>query len=108
MGKRLKRALVAGLAVLALLGPSAAFAGRDGDGDHDLARDLHEGGEIRALSEILRQIAQEVPGDIVAVDLVRDGGKWVYRVQIVSADGQRHIVDIDAGAGTELHDAGRD
>ncbi|PPE77870.1 hypothetical protein C3941_21600 [Kaistia algarum] len=111
MGMSLRRAVVMGLGVLALAMPLAVQAGSqdsDGDDDHDVARDLHEGGEIRALSQILSDLRQQVPGDIVAVDLVRAHDKWVYRIQIVAADGKRSLVEVDAGAGTIFHDQGRD
>ncbi|WP_363450955.1 PepSY domain-containing protein [Mesorhizobium sp.] len=44
-------------------------------------------------------VRAKAPGEIVAVDLIRAGGKWVYRFQVVAADGRRRIVDVDAGAG---------
>jgi uncharacterized membrane protein YkoI len=88
-----------GLAGLVLGLPLAAHADEDDDGDHDRARDLHERGEIKGLSDILRLVRAQVPGDIVAIDLIRQGNGWVYRLQIVASDGRRRIVDVNAGAG---------
>lgn len=107
MGLRLPRAILLGVAALAVVLPFVVHAA-DEDDDHDLARDLHENGEIRALAEILREVSRSVPGEIVAVDLVRSSDKWVYRIQLVTSDGQRRIVDVDAGKGTLFHDEGRD
>lgn len=96
-----------GVAGLVLATP---FAGRaqDDDGDHDRARDLHERGEIEGLADILSVVRAKAPGEIVAVDLIRAGGKWVYRVQVVAADGRRRIVDVDAGAGAVVGGEGDD
>ncbi len=112
----LRRSVIIGIAALAIAAPvmaksvlaqSVTTVADDDDDDHDLARDLHEGGEIRALSEILRKVGESVPGEIVAVNLVRVSDRWVYRIQVVTSDGRRSIVDVDAGKGTMFDDAGR-
>lgn len=94
-----------GLAGLVLAMPLAAHA-QDDDGDHDRARDLYERGEIEGLADIMTIVRAKAPGEIVAVDLIRAGGKWVYRFQVVAADGRRRIVDVDAGAGGVLSGEG--
>jgi uncharacterized membrane protein YkoI len=98
MKNTLKRLSVLSLAGLALAMPLAAWAVED-DGDHDRARDLYEHGEIKDLAYILDVVRAKAPGDIVAVDLIRLGSRWVYRFQIVASDGRRRIVEVDAGAG---------
>lgn len=94
--KRLAIGLAAGLVLVV---PFAVQADDDNDDDHDVARELYEQGEIRALSEIMPMVGKRTPGDVVAVDLVEVGNRWVYRFQVVTPDGRRVIVDIDAGAG---------
>ncbi|TPN83232.1 hypothetical protein FJ987_11810 [Mesorhizobium sp. CU2] len=95
------------LAVLAVVGLMCAvpFAVRaeDEDGDHDRARDLYERGEIEGLADILATVRDRVPGEIVAVNLVRLRGKWAYRLQVVGPDGRRRIVDVDARPGATMH-----
>lgn len=100
----LKRLAVAGLAGLVLAQPLAARADEDDDGDHDRALDLYERGEIRGLANILDIVRAQAPGDIVAVDLIRKASKWVYRFQVVDADGRRKTVDVDAGAGVIMRE----
>ena len=95
------RLIALGVAGLVLATPFAVRA-QDDDGDHNRARDLYERGEIEGLADILNIVRAKAPGEIVAVDLIRAGGKWVYRVQVVAADGRRSIVDVDAGAGAVL------
>ncbi|MDX8443845.1 PepSY domain-containing protein [Mesorhizobium australafricanum] len=90
-----------GVAALVLALPSAVRA-QDDDDDHDRARDLYERGEIEGLADIMTIVRAKAPGEIVAVDLIRTGGKWIYRFQVVAADGRRRIVDVDAGAGGVL------
>jgi uncharacterized membrane protein YkoI len=104
MGPIIKHIATVGLAGLILAQPLAAYTESDDDGDHDRARDLYERGEIRGLADILDIVRAQAPGDIVAVDLVRKGNKWVYRLQIVAADGRRKIIDVDAGAGVIMRD----
>lgn len=107
MGFRLPRTALLGIAALAIALPFVVHAA-DEDEDHDLARDLHENGEIRSLAEILQEVGRSVPGEIVAVDLVRANDEWIYRIQLVTPDGQRRIVDVDAGKRTTFHHEGRD
>lgn len=104
MMANLKRLAMLGLAGLVLAQPLAARADEDDDGDHDRARDLYEHGEIRGLSDILDIVRAQAPGDIVAVDLIRKANKWVYRFQVVDAEGRRRTVDVDAGAGVIMRD----
>jgi uncharacterized membrane protein YkoI len=94
------RLIAAGLTAFALMLTTGAVAagGFDHDHDHDLARGLFEHGEIRALHDVLRVLHQQHPGEVVAVDLVKAGDKWVYRFQIIAPDGRRTIVDVDANA----------
>ena len=96
----LQRLAIAGLTGLALGAPLVARA--DDSNDQDLARGLYEQGEIHALSDILRIVYGDAPGDVVAVDLIRRGDKWVYRFEIVTSDGRRTTVDVDAGAATVI------
>jgi uncharacterized membrane protein YkoI len=84
------------LAVLAALALPLPAAARDHDHDHDRARDLYERGEIHSLREIMRAVAARLQGDVVAVDLLPVGDRWVYRFQVVTADGRRTTVDVDA------------
>lgn len=104
MKSQLKRVAVLGLAGLVLAMPLAARADEDDDGDHDRARDLYEHGEIKGLANILDVVRAKAPGDVVAVDLIRKANRWVYRFQVVDADGRRRTVDVDAGAGVIMPD----
>ena len=84
-------------AVSAAVSPSAVSAEeRGGDHDHDLARELYEHGQIRSLADVLRAVRVRSPGDIVGVVLIPVGADWVYRIQVVRADGRRSTVDVDA------------
>ena len=68
---------------------------RDDDGDHDLAHELVERGEIRALQDILGVVAEVQPGKVVSVRLDRDGGRWVYALKVVTPGGTRIKVKLD-------------
>ena len=66
--------------------------------DADRARRALEKGEIRPLDEVLRAARAAVPGDVVAVDLKRDDGQWLYKLRILGPDGKRRSVKVDAGS----------
>lgn len=102
----------AGLPVMllaALLAATPALAdppgGHGGYGyprrDHDAARAALASGEIRPIGDILAAVAASVPGDLVAVELEREHGRWVYEVKVIDPDGRRREVYIDA-ATTDL------
>ncbi len=91
------------LAAVLVAGPAMAddhgHGNGNGDDDHDLARELYEHGTIKPLTAVLAAVTQRVPGDIVAVDLIQDqDDHWIYVVQVVTADGRRVIVDVDAAS----------
>lgn len=104
MKNALKVFVLLGIAGLVLARPLPARA--DDDGDHDRARDLYEHGEIKGLSDIMGVVRAQAPGDIVAVDFIKIGDRWIYRFQIVASDGRRRIFDVDAGEGVVLDNNG--
>ncbi len=92
------RALLTGLLCLVLLisGPIAVRADDDGD-DQDEAREAVESGEAIPLAEILSRPDVKSLGDIVAVRLNHDGGRWTYQLRLVDASGTVREVRVDAG-----------
>ena len=95
------------LATVLAAGPAAADDhghGRgNGDDDHDLARELYEHGDIKPLSQILAAVSTHVPGDVVAIDLIQNkDDSWTYVVQVVTADGRRVVVNVDAASATVI------
>ena len=72
----------------------------DGDGDdHDLARDLVAAGVIQPLGDIVRSLAAAVPGRVVGVRLDRVDDRWIYAFRLVTPDGRRIRVEVDAASG---------
>ena len=90
------------LLLAALLVLTAVPAGADSDGER--ARQALERGEIRPLDAVLAAARTAVPGDVVAVDLKRDDGRWLYKLRILGPDGRRRDVKIDAGSLKVLDD----
>ena len=79
------------------LGATATYAGGDGDrDDHNQALELYEHGEIRSLADILRSLGDRIHGDVVDVALDRRGNQWTYLLTVVTKDGQRTEVAVDA------------
>jgi len=68
----------------------------DDDHDHDRARQAVVRGEIKPLAEILTRLAKDLPGRVIGVDLEREGGRYVYELTVVSADGRVREVNVDA------------
>ena len=79
-----------------LLLAGAAWPARASE-DADRARRALEKGEIRPLDEVLRAARAAVPGDVVAVDLKRDDGQWLYKLRILGAAGKRRSVTVEPG-----------
>ncbi len=105
----MKRVLVAALVGVLLALPVKAFADDDVfDQDHDLARDLYERGQIHALIEILRIVQAHTPGEVIGVQLNRQGDRWIYQVQVVDPEGRRTTVDVDAGDAAVIDDGAHD
>jgi uncharacterized membrane protein YkoI len=92
------RALLTALLCLILLigGPLAVRADEDGD-DQDEAREAVEGGEAIPLAEILSRPDVKALGEIVAVRLLRDQGRWEYQLRLVDSSGKVREVRVEAG-----------
>lgn len=76
---------------LALVGPAVASGGDQGQ-----ARRALEKGEIRPLDQVLAAARAAVPGDVVALKLEREEGRWLYELKVLTPSGQRREIEIDA------------
>lgn len=94
------RAALSVTLLLALLGAGASHAG-DGH-DHDRARRALESGEILPLRTILERVERDYPGQIMEVDLEREGARWIYEIKLLRTGGTLVQIEIDAGDGALL------
>lgn len=87
------RAAPAALALgLTLLWPALPA----GAGDHDLAREALQRGEVRPVAEVLAVVGAEVPGEVIEVELEREYGRLVYELKVIAPDGRVSEVLVDA------------
>lgn len=78
----MRKPVLASLLVAALAGAAGA------DVDHERARKAFEAGEIVSLASILASVDRTHPGQVVEVELERQGGRWVYEVELLTPDGR--------------------
>ncbi len=86
------------LLALAALPPALGAGPARSDDDGERARRALERGEIRPLDAVLAAARAAVPGDVVALDLKRNDGHWLYKLRILGPDGRRRDVKIDASS----------
>ncbi len=72
---------------------------RRGRGDHDRTlRDYREG-RIRPFAEIRRRVQRKVGGRILDAQLDRRNSPWIYRLRVLTDDGQVLAVRLNAQTG---------
>ena len=86
---------------------ATALPARAGDTrDHDRARQALEAGEILPLRAILERVERDTPGQVIEVELEREGGRWVYEIKVLAQGGAMVALDMDARDGTVLRRRG--
>jgi len=98
------RSFLAVLLALLLAGGGPARADDDGghEKDHEAARRALEQGRVLPLAEIRARVARRFPGEMIAVELERSGGRYVYELKVIGADGRLREVYVDATTGEIL------
>lgn len=96
MGLRSKGLAICLLSAVAMF---AAGARADDGHDHDVARRAVERGEIKPLAEILQMVRDRLPGEVAGVKIERKGGRLMYELRIVGAQGRLLEVYVDAATG---------
>jgi hypothetical protein len=86
------------------LGGLPAWAG----GDHDRARQAVQSGQVLPLPSVLEQLAREVPGQVLEVELEQDDGRWIYEIKLLQAGGQLVKLKVDAQNAAVMRRRNRD
>ena len=87
------------LATLMILSPlHSAMA----DDDYIEARRLLDAGEILPLEVILKDVRKQFPGNVLDIELEREGREIVYEVEVLGEDSVIREVYIDARTGKVL------
>lgn len=95
-----------------LLLPCAALADParnwdDDDHSYDKARRAVERGEALPVTEVMKRLRAQVPGDVVATEYEFEFERWVYEFKVVDSRGHLRRVHLDAATG-ELVDERQD
>ncbi|WP_374370723.1 PepSY domain-containing protein [Dongia sp.] len=77
----------------------------EADDDHETARKALEQHEILPLGRVLALIEEKYPGDVIEIELERQGALWIYDLELIDAEGRVRELDIDARTGEVLKDA---
>lgn len=72
------------------------------DEDYGTARTLVERGEILSLDRILEKAGQYLQGRILEIEVEREGGRYLYEIELLDDDGVVKELKIDAASGVLL------
>jgi uncharacterized membrane protein YkoI len=97
-----KHPAVATLASALLACVLAAPALASDRADHDRARAALQAGEILPLATVLQRVAAEHPGQVLEVELEREGARWVYEIKLLQAGGGLLKLEVDAASARVL------
>jgi uncharacterized membrane protein YkoI len=72
------------------------------DSEQDRARAAVDAGEVKPLNQILRSVRQQYKGQVLDSQLFDQGGRWVYRVRLLTKDGKVLDIGVDGKSGRIL------
>lgn len=99
MKPRYSATLVLLLSTLSL-GMSTGFADKqDKKNEHNVVREALQRGEVLPLVKILAIASEQVPGDVIEVELEDEKKALVYEIKILTSTGRVREVKIDARTG---------
>ena len=81
---------------------AVATAPAPADGDPDRARAAVQAGQALPLATVLQRLAHTHPGQVLEVELEREGGRWIYEVKLLEPGGRLLKLEIDAASGAVL------
>jgi uncharacterized membrane protein YkoI len=67
--------------------------------DHDAARRAVEAGEIRPLTDLLKDVRGKLPGEVIGVKIEQKSGRWFYEFRAVDKKGRLFEIYVDARTG---------
>lgn len=70
--------------------------------DQDDAREALKKGKVMPLTAILDIAAKRQPGTVIGVDLETEKGRLIYEIDVITDDGRRRELQIDARGGEIL------
>ncbi len=73
-----------------------APAGARERSDHERALQAVQAGEILPLPKVLERVGREQPGQVMAIELEQEAGRWIYELKVLQADGRLLKLDVDA------------
>jgi uncharacterized membrane protein YkoI len=94
-------------AALVIAGLATAIPAR-GDSEQDRARAALQAGEVRPLAEILAAVARDFAGDVLAIELERERGIWIYEVKLLTRMGTLLKLEYNAGTAQLIRAKGDD
>ncbi len=68
----------------------------DARDDHDQARAAVQAGEVMPLPQFLETLQRSHPGQLLALELEREDGRWIYEIKLLQADGRLLKLEVDA------------
>lgn len=83
-----------------LLGSAPAHADRDHD--QDRARAAVQAGQALPLKTVLARLEREAPGQLLDVELERQGGRWIYEIKLLQPGGRLVKLEVDAATAEVL------
>ena len=90
------------LAVAAATAGTAAQAAERSHGDHDLARQALERGQVLPLRTVLEKVEREYQGQVLKVEFEHEDGRFHYEIRLLQQDGRMAKLKIDAVDGRVL------
>jgi uncharacterized membrane protein YkoI len=92
------RSVLASFLVLAafLSEPSAGDDGKRCVRDQDCALEAVARGEIHSFADVLAFARGQIRGQVIAVGLDREDGVWIYKMKVLTDDGRRQKLEVDA------------
>ncbi len=76
-------------------------------GDHDIALEALERGEILPLETVLSEVRKTIHGEVVGIELERERETWLYRIKIIAPGNSMIEAHVDARTAKVLETRGK-
>ncbi|MPM71253.1 hypothetical protein SDC9_118216 [bioreactor metagenome] len=86
------------LSLWSFIGAPTGLAHAD-EKDHELARRALQEGKVLPLRTVLEQVEREYKGQVLEVELERDGGSFIYEIKLLLPDGRLMKLEVDGATG---------